>query len=408
MKLNISDLLDDIYDDDIDLVQTDITTPDRILALVQEQMAAETEAAPVISVQQPSKRQRLSKIVRTILIAAALTLALTVTALAVGGSTFFQSIFGSKGMEAIPGGRDGDDIYPAREWAEVDERAANDALGAYVNYNEQSSTLLGYTLTIEEVLMDENGIGAISYCISNPDGIPEIEMWGDGAPGEYTLRDYDETGPGLMDIQVYAASGVSLDHYHVLDASRTTDTELHSVYYFLNYDDSLPEGDTLYAFFTCDIFNGASNELGWPLYDRYESEPIAIAADNRAPTVLFRCGEQTAHLSALGLAVDPPAGTAERIRAAMAANEPTEYYWGWFGPGAFEVVGLSLQYADGSEYTVYTAEPYLMNTITMYDTAYTQMLYAIFNRFVDVDNVSSIVITSTDGQELTFTPEASP
>ena len=406
MKLNISDLLDDIYDDDIELIETDITTPDRILALVQEQMTAEAEAAPVISVQ-PSKHRQLGKLARTILIAAALTLSLTVTALAVGGNTFFQSIFGSKGMEAIPGGQHGDDIYPSRQWAEVDERAANDILGAYVNYNEHSVSLYGYTLTIEEVLIDENDIGVISYCLSNPEGLPKINMVGDAWPGHYTFDRSDNDTQWLNDMLIYTISGDSphaLDYYTVLDASRTTGTELHAVQYFRSYD-PLSARDTLYAYFSCDIANGASNELGWQLYDRYESEPIAIATDNRAPTVLFRCGELTAHLSALGLAVDPPAGTAERVQASLASGEPEESYWGWLNPGEFEIAGISIEYADGSEYTVYTAEPFLMNTIAMYTAQKTQRLYAIFNRFVDVDNVSSIVITSTDGEVLTFTPE---
>lgn len=401
MKMNISDLLDDIYDDDIDLAETDITTPDRILSLVKEQLASKTEKTPADSVQLSRKNRGMVKLARIVLIAAVLALALSVTALAVGGGDFFRSVFGSKGMENIQSGVYVDDVYPAREWADIDEQTAENMLGEYVIYSGRSVSAKGYTLTVEDLFLDENGMGAISYCISNPDGV-EIEMVGDYAPGRYTFRYNSELQ--LNDMWVSAASGADLDRYWVLDASRTTDTELHSVLYFTAMD-PLPEGDTLYASFDYTEATGASNELGWPTYEKGWSDSIEISTENRAPTATFLCGELTAHLSAIGIAVDPPAGTAERIQTAMASGEGTEYYWGWFGPGVFEVAGLSIAYADGSIYTVYTAEPFLMNTITIYPTASTQVLYAIFNRFVDVDNVTAIVITGNDGEELTFTPE---
>ena len=98
MKLHISDLLDDVHDD-IDLMENDITTANRILALVQERM--EIEQAPVTPMQKPRKRRTLGKAARTVLIAAMFALALSVTAYAVYQARMADYLF-PEAVEASP------------------------------------------------------------------------------------------------------------------------------------------------------------------------------------------------------------------------------------------------------------------------------------------------------------------
>lgn len=340
----------------------------------------------VITLHKEAKMKKTAgRAARTALIAAMMVLALSVTAFAAANySGFFRSAFGNKGFEDTPGGIVGDDIYPAHEWGDVDEETAAATLGEYVSANGNSVTARGYTLTVEDVLIDDNGVGAISYTISNPDGLPDIEMLGDYAPGQFNLG-FDWL---MSDMMVYSDSGITLDHYNVLDAVHTTDTQLHAIFYFQPLQ-PLPEGDTLYAYFNYrdkEIWSGeieASYVVG-------ESDRIEIPTDNRFPCSTFVCGDDVAHLSPVSLFIDVPDSAGE---------EDITNYWAHNA-----ITDLAIKYADGSVYTVYSQEPHLANTISGGISGYTGQDMNIFNRFVDVDNVTSFTCIRADGTTLTFTP----
>ena len=124
----------------------------------------------------PMKKKRII----TLALAAALILALGVTAYAVGVHTgFFTSVFGTglKGREAFDveikddsGNTVTTEHYPAIERVDVDEELAENLTGNYIAAVGQSVELDGFTFTIQEALLDDNGIGALTVHVSNPDG----------------------------------------------------------------------------------------------------------------------------------------------------------------------------------------------------------------------------------------------
>ena len=320
-------------------------------------------------------------------LAAVMILALSVTAFAAANYTgFFESVFGSKGLEdresyEMDGSSTGD-VMPGQFWDnEVDTAAAEAALGPYVTGSGRSVSAGGYTLAVDEVLIDSNGVGAISYTVSNPDGIPGPRMWGeDQLPaGQFNLVD-DERSFFLM---VYTQSGTFLDPFQILDTTRITDTEIHAIAYFQSITPLSPDDELMINFLYSSPETMNMNE---------ESEYICIPVSNRAPCATFISGDDMAHLSPLSVYLEVPDAAEE---------EDITNYW-----AHNTITDLVIYYADGSEYVVYSSEPAMQNTISGGISGYTGQYMTIFNRFVDVENVTSLTCTRSDGTVLTFTPEA--
>ena len=61
--------------------------------------------------------------------------------------------------------------YPAFERVEVDEGQAEQEIGAYITTLDRQFKKGGVTLTLMEFVMDENGIGYLSYTVEDPEGI---------------------------------------------------------------------------------------------------------------------------------------------------------------------------------------------------------------------------------------------
>ncbi len=135
---------------------------------------------------------------------------------------------------------------PGQHFETADTDTAEAALGDYVTEVGQSVTAGDYTLTVENCLIDENGVGAITYTMACPDGLPQINTFGNMLPaGLYTAA--DESGDSLVTVKT--ASGFALDPFDILNAAETTDTVLHGVYCFMplatEHGDALSTDDTL-------------------------------------------------------------------------------------------------------------------------------------------------------------------
>lgn len=320
-------------------------------------------------------------------VAAALVLTLSVTAWAVGNYTdFFDSVFGDKGLTAresqtLSEPVQGSDVMPGQIFETADSEKVEAALGGNVTEVGQSVTAGGHTLTVENCLIDENGVGAITYSVEQPEGLPAIHAFDDQLPvGLYTAG--DKSGDGFL-LTVKTADGPTLDHYDILDAARTTDTVLHGVYYFLPLATEAGAGlspdDTLVVSFQTWGADGQSQS----------ASDIEIPAEKRAPSVALACGETTARLSPLSLFVDPAAG----------AEEP------WAGAASRQTV---IHYKDGGEYLVQRSAggEAEQNYIASGVNGYSWEDMTIFNRFVDTDQVADVTVTAYDGTEYVFTPAA--
>ncbi len=320
-------------------------------------------------------------------VAAALVITLSVTAWAVGNYTdFFDSVFGDKGLESresekLPEPVQGSDIMPGQHFGTADTETAEAALAGYVTEVGKSVTAGGYTLTVENCLIDENGVGAIAYTVACPEGLPQINTFDNMLPaGLYTAA--DESGSFVLTVK--AASGLFLDHYDILNAAETTDTVLHGVYYFQplarEAGGGLGADDTLCIELKAQGPDGVTLEC---------QDAIEISAARRAPSIELACGELTARLSPLSLVIRPPEGL----------EEP------WGGASSRERV---IRYRDGSEYVLDRCgeDEAEQNTIAAGVNGYTGVNTTIFNRFVDTAAVADVTVTASDGTVYVFRPAA--
>lgn len=319
---------------------------------------------------------------RTAVLIAAAAVLLTTSALAVAASSgFLQSVFGSKGWEDSPGMIIGDDVLPAKEWAEVDEQTVQTVVGKYVNSSGMSIQAGDYIFTVDNYFLDENGFGAVSYTLKRSDGgtIPGYRLTDDGYSGQYVLDDEWLLSPPML----FTDSGAMLDRYDLLDKNLTTDTELHGILYIESLEE-IPEGDHIYLYMNLREkaqldFSGEMMECSVVVGP---TERIELPTDTRVPTQALTNGEYTIWLSPISMMLDAPIS---------------------HGGDDF---GITIHYADGSEYVVTSTDPYTANIISGGYISYRYSLYYMFNRLVDVDNVVSLTIGGTGGINGTYMPDA--
>ena len=270
---------------------------------------------------------------------------------------------------------------PGQHFGTADPDTAEAALGDYVTEVDQSVTAGDYTLTVENCLIDENGVGAIAYTVACPEGLPTINTFDNTLPvGQYTAA--DESGGFVLTVKT--ASGLTLDHYDILNAAETTDTVLHGVYYFQPMTREaggvLGADDTLCVALNAQGPDGMTQEC---------QDAIEISAARRAPSVELACGDLTARLSPLSLVIDPP----------ESLEEP------WSGASSRDRI---VRYRDGSEYILERSgeEEAEQNVISRGVNGYTWTDMTIFNRFVDTAAVADITVTASDGTQYVFEPAA--
>ena len=316
-------------------------------------------AGRILMKQQHSKGRPAKRLV-TLALAAALLLALGAAAYALSAhGAFFHAVFGTgiKGREAqdlvLSDGSDGGipktEHYPASERVEVDEEQAEALTGGYVTALGQSAEAGGYTFTIREAVLDENGIGAVTVHIENPEGhrLKESGIY-DGTKGEKQP----------LSAWLYVAGDETnfLDNREYLIPESFTETEADYVYYITPFR-PLPAGTDL-------SFRFKVNDEPKP-FPSWPTAVLTLPAQERLPARTMSGEGVRASLSPLGIAL-----YAER---------------------EFMEESLVLRYADGSEYTV-------MGDDTANITLGSRGLdgrtsYYCFNRLAVPENVTEIVLT---------------
>lgn len=294
-----------------------------------------------------------------------------ITVFAAAHGDFFQSIFGTKGQENVEvheAEMDGQSwTAPAREWETADEGTAEHLAGDYTAQIGESVTVYGYTLTVDEYLIDENGIGAVMYTLSNPDGLAGVC---DAGYGEY----YMSPDVPMKEIYMKSTNGKSFDHRNIVDQTQTTDTELHAVMYFAPFE-KLDEGEEIQI-----IHSGYEiGENGKAATE--EEQRITFMPDSFVPsdTYISESG-YTAHISPVGILFDAP--VFERAES------------GW------TMQKLIITYTDGS---VYQAEDTDIDNIIVGCYGTDGGLLEVFNRLVDTEKIASVTVNGPDGENLVFT-----
>lgn len=354
----------------------------------------------------PKKAKRSHHPVRITLIAAALSVLLVEVVFADGGaflrsvvqsitrSDWIQTVFGN-GIESAeetlvsyPG--KADYTLPARERVTIDTAKADAVVDDTVMDVNMAVTDGDWTYTVESIIMDENGMGAFTYTIENPNGL-----------GELVVNEYDSelishlprvypngnepmipvavrvyiSDEGRTDTFVRAAAymGIPSGLADIMDGDNTLTIDFDS-----GYDVTVANDDGTTS------LDHVFSSLSIPLHLKHFAAPIELTAD----------GGWTASVSPVGLRIDQN---------------------GAIGEDEYEAHGIILHFSDGSEYVVYSADPYVINyaygfVVSDGYSRYGSSRY-VFNRVIDPEDITSITYSggyqNEQGQhtiDLTFVP----
>ena len=308
--------------------------------------------------------------VRTAVAIAATTALVASAAYAAVNIDFTQLAFGPKGNSDVEAhtvieqdcinpvtGEPKSWVAPSRTWVDVDEQTAERLLDGYVFDAGLTAESHGYTLTVGQCVMDENGNGIAAITIENPDGVDiadagygEVYLSND-APVFELVESPDGESP--WDVRI------------VRDVEASTDTKLVGAAYFGPFRGTIGEG------------------LVWSLVSREDGGQSAVQATNAAgestylpaatlPAKEFK-GEDgsTVELSPIGM-VQHPARADQHVR---------------------DVV---IRFTDGTEYTVdrWGVDDPVANSVLSYGYGWENEDDGarMFNRLVDVDAVESVVL----------------
>ena len=298
-----------------------------------------------------------------LILAAALCVVLVVGAIgAIGGrfsatdsqsrSDFFSGAFGTgiAGRDAYiwtdtspDGTAFKEEHYPGVERVAVDQEQAARLLGDYVSEIDQGVTMGDFTIVVRNLVLDENGIGVVSYELRNPNGLNCDESG----------NAIDVNAPRIW-VTAETADGKAVD-MNTLRQEGYTDTEATFVGYLAPFYPYNGEAMTL----TVHYYDGEE------MYDL----PLPVSVEKLVPTA--RIGE--ASISPLGMVLS--------------------------GDEAENVV---IHYTDDTEYVVKSDTLYNAAVEALIDgenvTAFT------FNRLVEVENVSRITyVDGNTGESMALT-----
>lgn len=326
-------------------------------------------------------RRKLRKTLRAVLIAAALLLMLAVSALAARNYTnFFDTVFGDSAIKSDDGyvvpptGVKGEIIYPARERVAVDTQAADALIGDKVVSTGQTLTIRGVTFTVESMVMDENGIGVLTYTMESPDGFDRLVVSDHGS----TFRFEEPSAPGDVygpNIWLTGKDGEKLSDISFLDAQRfiaegnSTDTKKEIVVYFAPFQ---------------TIEGAAYLTLEFSVAKEHAPDAMLLSEMRDEGSILIPLGEPVAvpvrmagegwevGISPLGLVLAPPAGHD-------------------FSLGLVITEDVVIHYSDGTDYVLEREDPYTRNTISS-ALGSDDVVRTVFNRLIDPAAVESVTV----------------
>lgn len=326
----------------------------------------------------------------------AVVIGVTLSAALVGGgayaavqSDFFQSAFGDKGQKDVAArdvpveGKDSTFRLAEMTWVQTDPANAERILGPFVGTVGQSVSANGYTLTVDEVVVDENGIGVATYTLSNPDGVGEV----DGYYGHFgfmpdaPIRGVHLEGATQRDIGNGMTGSISFDQRSVKDEVLSTGTELHAVQYFCSLFGEHDENGYMWRLSVWDEESG-----------RLAGSTVTYAPEAAIPATAFAAETgETVSMSPLGMV------ESESIEAT--------------DPGSYR--RCVVRFSDGTEYVVKDDRYYELddkenapelvdNTIFALGSGSVGTFF-VFNRLVDVEAVASVTFETTAGEQLVLT-----
>ena len=314
---------------------------------------------------------------RGALIAAILVIALSVTAYAVGEYTgFFDTVFGdgvlkSFGTRHMELTDDEGNIWkeydlPGEERVPVDTDLAEELVGDETASVGQSVTVQDVTFTVEDFVMDANGMGVLTYTMEDPNGFPGTEFTEEGG----MLNQEPNMVGSLRSTTLYFADENG-EKIHFVDsndfvAAGGTDTQKTVVKYFAPFE-GLEQAENLTLTFHVVKEHDPDAMLAADVVD--EGSVIFPLSQAVPVTPLTGPDGWSASVSPVGLQIVPPEGNPYRQN--------------------YDFSDVVIHMTDGSEYVLEGGEPYMYNiTVGCYGEGF--VMNDTFNRLIDPDEVESV------------------
>ena len=300
----------------------------------------------------------------------AVTLIITLTLATVAYATnafgvrdFINTAFGTGigNVEGMTVDKPGGSSYelPAAEREDVDNETAQGIIGGYVESSNTTVSANGFTFTVLDYVMDENGLAVITYTLENPDGINGI-LHDAGVPGVY----YDDEKAAkpedmrLTEPMFTTTSGKMLDSGTYIDRSLSSDTKATLVVYITPFN-PIAAGEGIVMNITGYENREYNNSLA----------TVNLPALDRLTAREFTGKDFSASVSPIGITV----------RTTLPSIDAKFHDW-------------SIRYKDDSEYVLVSSAPYIMNTTADSLDMETNTSWSAFNRLVDIENIESVSI----------------
>jgi hypothetical protein len=388
MKTKISDLLDYMDDDSVELSSPVAISTVNIKQLTMEKVSAQRSGTGKSGASSTRARK---PVMRKVLLAAVIVVAAisctAVAALALGSSSpFYQVVFGTfaRGSQEARVEYSDDDNHtemvlnlPNSERVPVDERVAEEQIGASIispvgTYELKSYTGKITTLTIEDFLYDA-GTGAfyIYYSVERESGgFPEYGIF-DRADGFYW------NGTGLVHLGYFEPGR------EYIDRANSTESKLYiSAAGINNYperdmrDMYMQFGEYVDGNLVADSDKTSHNtDLGMVLF---EFDKIYLPqVTNTLPNFSFADGDATVGVfSAVGIT----------LALAALGSDPVD---------DTQLKYVALEYGDGTRYVILDRDNNIDNTDYALIASDGNVTYC-FNRIVDTGNVTGLIVNGAE------------
>ena len=290
---------------------------------------------------------------------------------------WLQTVFG----DGIDGAKETEMSYPghesytlpARERVTIDTDAADAAVGDSVIDVNMAVTEGDWTFTVESLVMDENGMGALSYTIENPNGLDQLSV------SEYA----DELLSPLPRAYLTGESGtvpVAVKTY--ISGQGRTDTKVRAAAYLGVTDGTT---DVTGGGYTLVVDFGDGNGMALTEGEDGGMEPIYVISALSVPAVLDRF--------AASVALTAPGGWTACVSPVGLRMDQN----GAIGDSSFSAEELIIRFRDGSEYVVEGTDPDRTNyaygfVVSDGRSSYGSHRY-VFNRVAAPEEVASVEAT---------------
>lgn len=346
LEKKISEMMDYIQDDSVELQTKDIVSSERIKEVTMKKIAAKSKVN--------KRKQMISRMARTV---ATIMLLSGVTVYAYMGFIKYENP--KEMLEAFFGGETSSEglieydtegkliaNVPAWERVPVDETLAEELISPYISGETASVSYRGYTLTAIANLYDKNtGSGLVYYTLENPDGI-----------SGYVVRPNGVIWWNPETISVFAKTNQAGQIY--IDEKQSTETQLYLCeYYIVSQQQDSPE---------VSLELGEYADYG-KVKERIELHP---AVENDIYGINLE--NNSIVISPISLKVDKKA-------CGFGIEDDIDY--------------ISLQYADGTQYLLEDDAGFVSNV--MYALDMNDTCIYMFNRIVDIHNLVSVTIGDT-------------